>query len=127
MKIKVLIVDDNLESGKTLKWIMEAEGYEVCLATNGMTALNETRDYIPDVVLSDLSMPKVDGYEMCKKMKGDERFKDTLFIAQTGLNSSNAKLLSLKAGYDHYFVKPIDFKILLKLIPQRTSVSKEGQ
>ena len=116
MKTKVLVIDDNLPAGETLKWVMEAAGHEVCLATNGVTALSKIRDFIPDVVLSDISMPKMDGYETCKRMRQDPRLKNTLFIAQTGLDSAHSRRLSQEAGFKHHLIKPVDANHLLELV-----------
>jgi CheY-like chemotaxis protein len=116
MKTKVLVIDDYLPSGQTLKWVMESAGHEVRLATNGVTALSKIVDFVPDVVLCDINMPKLDGYETCKRMKQDARLKDTLFIAQTGLSSANSKRLSAKAGFKHHLIKPVDVNLLLELV-----------
>ena len=116
MKTKVLVIDDNIPSAETLKWMMEAAGHEVCMATNGVTALSRLRDFIPDVVLSDISMPKLDGYELCKLMKKDARLRNTLFIAQSGLSSDHAKHLSAQAGFKYHLVKPVDPNHLLELV-----------
>ena len=116
MKANVLVIDDNYDSAKTLQWVMEAAGHNVCLATNGVTALSQLNDFIPDIVLCDINMPKLDGYETCERMKKDARLKDTLFIAQTGLSSANSKRLSAKAGFHYHFVKPVDINELLELV-----------
>lgn len=116
MKTKVLVIDDNMPSAQILKWMMEAAGHEVCIATNGVTALSKIRDFVPDVVLSDINMPKLDGYETCKRMKEDRRLKHTVFIAQTGLSSKRAQQLSSQAGFKHHLVKPIDPNLLLELV-----------
>ena len=116
MKMKVLVIDDNIPSAETLKWMMEAAGHEVRMATNGVTALSRIHDFIPDVVLSDISMPKLDGYELCKVMKKDVRLRNTLFIAQSGLSSEHAKRLSAQAGFKYHLVKPVDPNQLLELV-----------
>ena len=119
--MKVLVIDDNIPSGRTLKWLMEAAGHEVCLATNGVTALGQLSDFIPDIVLSDISMPKLDGYETCKLMRQDARLKNTVFIAQTGLSSDHARRLSSQAGFKYHFVKPVDPNLLLEVVFAETN------
>ena len=116
MHEKVLVIDDHFDSGQTLKWAMEAMGHEVRFATNGEEALAETASFIPDVVLCDINMPRMKGYEVCERMQRDPRLKHTLFVAQTGLSSSESKTLSTKAGFKYHLVKPIDINELLELV-----------
>ena len=116
MADRILIIDDDFPSGQTLMWAMEASGYKVCLALSAESALYELDTYHPDVVLCDINMPGIKGYEVCQKMRADERFKDTLFIAQTGYGSAESKQLSADAGFHYHFVKPVDLETLGEVI-----------
>jgi CheY-like chemotaxis protein len=113
---KVLVVDDDPPSGKTMMWAMEAMGHEVHLVHDGRSALHEILDFVPGVVLCDIKMPGMLGYEVCEKMKADARLKDTLFIAQTGLDSPLSRRKSLESGFAYYLVKPVDVNALLELV-----------
>ena len=116
MNLKVLVIDDNVPSAETLMWAMEAMGNEVQCAYNGAEALKKVRNFVPDVVLCDINMPKIQGYEVCMKMKADPRLADTLFIAQTGLDSARSRELTKLAGFKHHLVKPIDINELFELV-----------
>ena len=113
---KILVIDDNEDAGMTLKWAMKAMGHEVYLALNGKSALEMVQQFVPDVVLCDINMPNMLGYDVCKKMKADPRLCDTLFIAQTGLDSMESKQLSRQAGFSYHMVKPVDVNALLELV-----------
>ena len=99
-----------------MMWAMEAMGHDVRLVQDGYSALYEIREFVPDVVLCDIQMPGMLGYEVCKKMKTDIRLKTTLFIAQTGLDSPKSKQKSFKADFNHHLVKPVDINALLELV-----------
>jgi len=113
---KILVVDDDLPSGTVLKWAMEAMGHEVRLADSGEAALDAIQSFIPDVVLCDINMPGITGYEVCKRMKMDPHLRKTLFVAQTGLSTEESKQLSIQAGFKYHLVKPIDINGLLELV-----------
>jgi CheY-like chemotaxis protein len=116
MREKVLVIDDDVQSGTVLKCAMEAMGHEVHLAFCGEDALEDIQTYVPDVVLCDINMPGITGYEVCKKMKIDSRLRETLFVAQTGLDSAVSKERSTQAGFKYHLVKPIDINALLELV-----------
>jgi CheY-like chemotaxis protein len=116
MRTKVLVIDDDLPSGDVLKWAMEAMGHEVHLALGGADAFKEILSFVPDVVLCDITMPGMNGYEVCERMKANPRLSRTLFIAQTGLDSAASKQRSFQAGFNYHLVKPIDINALLELV-----------
>lgn len=97
-------------------WAMEAMGHDVRLVLDGETALKEIKTFVPGVVLCDISMPGMLGYEVCEKMRADPRLSNTLFIAQTGLNSPSSKALTHKAGFHYHMVKPIDINALFETV-----------
>jgi CheY-like chemotaxis protein len=113
---KILVIDDDVPSCAVLKLAMEAMGHEVFLAISGEAALDAIQSFIPDVVLCDINMPGIKGYEVCIQMKTDPRLDKTLFIAQTGLSSAESTQLSIQAGFKYHLVKPIDINALLELV-----------
>lgn len=113
---KMLIVDDDYASVKMMTWTMEAEGHEVRKALSGAKALDIVKHFIPDVVLCDIGMPGMDGYELCLALRQDKRLMNTLFIAQTGWGSKGQRQLSKLAGFHHHFMKPVDMKKLREVI-----------
>lgn len=113
---KILIVDDNVESAKTLGWMIEALGYEPQIAYDGTTALETAKSFLPHIVLLDIGMPGMNGYELCQVLKQSPGLRNTVFVAQTGWDKKNNQDISKEAGFDHYLVKPIDMKELEKLL-----------
>jgi len=118
--MRVLVVDDNRPSAQTLAWVMELNGYEVKACFDGQSAVDLAHDFHPDVVLLDLGMPVMDGYEVCRRLRQDETLADTLVIAQTGWGGDKERRRTAAAGFNHHMTKPVDFTKLLQLIGGRT-------
>ncbi len=117
-RFRILVVDDNEASGKTLAWGMEMFGHDVCLAHDGQTALVTGRTFKPQVVLLDIGLPGMNGYDLCRKMRSEAAFRDAVFIAQTGWGQKEHLLRSKEAGFSHHLTKPINMKELQLLIQQ---------
>ena len=114
--LKVLVVDDNAELAFMLGLMLEEMGHEFELAHDGPKALQAAPDYRPDVILLDIGLPGMDGYDVCRAFRNDELFKDTPIIAQTGWGQSRDKTLACKAGFNHHLTKPVAFEDLEKLL-----------
>jgi len=80
-----------------------------------------SHSFVPDVVLLDLGMPAMNGYETCLTMREDRRLKDTLFIAQTGLGTEATSNLTTLAGFHYHLVKPLDMGQLKSLLAKQTA------
>ncbi len=117
---RILVVDDNRPSAQTLAWVMELNGYEVVACFDGPSAVQTAHDFHPDVVLLDLGMPKMDGYEVCKRLREDQSLTGTVVIAQTGWGGETERRRTAEAGFNHHLTKPLDFPALLKLIDDQT-------
>jgi signal transduction histidine kinase len=105
--LKVLIVDDNVPLAQTMAWMLEAIGHDYRLVHDGREALGAARDYRPDVVLLDIGLPGMDGYEICRAFRKDELFKRTPIIAQSGRGQTKDKELAFEAGFNHHLTKPV--------------------
>jgi len=116
---RVLVVDDNESSSKTLGWMIELMGHEVRLAKNGLSAIKIAKSFRPDVVLLDIGLPGMNGYEICKLMRKEPALKDTIFIAQTGWGQEEHIRRSKKAGFGHHLVKPVDMDDLKKILSSK--------
>jgi signal transduction histidine kinase/CheY-like chemotaxis protein len=110
--LRVLVVDDNEASAQTLGWAIELTGHEVRIETSSEKALNLAREFKPQIVLLDIGMPEMNGYDLCKAMKQIPGLEQTIFIAQTGWGQESHRQLSREAGFDHHLVKPVDIKKL---------------
>lgn len=114
--LRVLIVDDNAASAQTVGWMVELLGFEAKTATSGRSALDIALPYRPHVVLLDIGIPDINGFEICRALRKIPELCDTLFIAQTGWSQDEHRRLSREAGFHHHLVKPIDIKVLEDLL-----------
>jgi signal transduction histidine kinase len=114
--LKVLVVDDNFDVAQTVGWMLEAIGHDYQLVHDGREALQAAREYRPDVVLLDIGLPVMDGYEVCKAFRQEELFRTLPIIAQTGWGQSSDKARALEAGFDHHLTKPVSLDDLEKLL-----------
>jgi signal transduction histidine kinase len=114
--LKVLVVDDNFEVAQTVGWMLEEMGHEYHLVHDGREALQAAREFGPDVVLLDIGLPGMDGYEVCRAFRQDAKLKDAFIIAQTGWGQLRDKTTASEAGFDHHLVKPVAYDHLQNLL-----------
>ena len=105
---RILIVDDNATNRDILKTRLEVHGYELLEAADGEQALSVVKEHSPDLVLLDVMMPKIDGIEVCRRLKSDPAFPFLSVILVTARADSKDVVAGLEAGADEYLTKPID-------------------
>ncbi len=115
-KIEILIVEDSPTQAEQLKHLIIASGYEVLVATNGKEALELARRRKPTIIVSDIVMPGMDGYALCKEIKSDETLRDTPVILVTALSGPEDVFKGLECGADNFIRKPYEGKYLLARI-----------
>ena len=115
---EILAVDDSQTQAEQLKYILEQQGYPVTLTTNGEQALALLNEHQPALVISDIIMPEMDGYELCRRIKGDERLRDIPVILLTSLSNAEDVLEALACGADSFVTKPYNKDYLLAHIQQ---------
>ena len=108
MPSTVLIVDDEPAGRQTLEAVLEGEGYRLEMAENGYEALEKARTLLPDVILLDVMMPGITGYEVCKRIREDDKLAEIPIIILTALDDRNSMLKALEAGADDFISKPFD-------------------
>ncbi|MBO9515899.1 MAG: response regulator [Variovorax sp.] len=113
---RVLVVDDNLDAAAGIEALLRLDGHEVRLAPDGEQALVALAALRPDVVILDIGLPKIDGYEVARRMRGMPEGRGALLIALTGYGQSEDRQAALAAGFDRHFVKPADAGQLLSCI-----------
>ena len=106
----ILIVDDTPENLKVLGGMLKDEGYKVRPVPNGRIALRAVEQSIPDLILLDINMPEMDGYETCQRLKADERFADIPIIFLSALTDTADKIKAFEAGGADYVEKPFRFE-----------------
>jgi signal transduction histidine kinase len=114
--LKVLIVDDNPDVAQTMAWMLEAIGHDYRLVHDGRQTLAAAREYRPDVVLLDIGLPGMNGYEICRAFREDELFKGTPIIAQSGRGQTKDKALAFEAGFNHHLTKPVPLDDLERIL-----------
>lgn len=111
---KVLIVDDEADFADLLKRRLELSGYNVQTSCNGHEGLQKVKDDEPDLVLLDIMMPKMDGYNFCRMLKFDERYKNIMIIFVTAKSQDADRFLGMEVGADAYLTKPFEAEDLLQ-------------
>jgi two-component system CheB/CheR fusion protein len=115
---RVLIVDDNEDASEVLSQLLVrgSDGLEVSTAASGGEALAQVRELVPHVVILDLGLPDLDGYEVLARLRALPELQDSSFIALTGRASGAEQARALAAGFTHYFVKPADLEALRRAV-----------
>ncbi len=104
----VLIVDDEYIGRETLQSVLEGEGYELEMAENGFQAIEKAKQLLPDVILLDVMMPGMTGFEVCQRIRSDPQIAEIPIIILTALDDRESLLNALKAGADDFISKPFD-------------------
>ena len=109
-KSKILIVDDAVDTVELLRKRLRFEGYDTAEAYDGEEGLKLVAEYNPDLIILDVMMPKLGGYEVCQRLKSDENTKYIPILILTGKGEVEDKVRGLDLGADHYLAKPFDYK-----------------
>ncbi|HYD96129.1 MAG TPA: ATP-binding protein [Noviherbaspirillum sp.] len=112
----VLIVDDNVDAGESLGEFLKAAGHHVHVATNGKSALLAAARLQPDVVILDIGLPDLDGYQVAQRLRSEIGLTSALLLAVTGYAQERDRVTARHAGFDHHFAKPLDIRRLEQLL-----------
>lgn len=124
---KILVVDDEVSIRKILETRLSLQGYKVFLASNGKEALSALTKYKPDLIILDVMLPKIDGFDVCNEIRKDLR---TPIIMLTALSDISNRVLGLDLGADDYIVKPFSLKELearIRSVLRRTDLTRESK
>jgi PAS domain S-box-containing protein len=121
---RILVVDDSVDSAESLALMLKLSGNEVRTAYDGPGALATAATFAPDVVLLDIGMPGMDGYEVARRLRQQPTLRNALLIAQTGWGQEEDRRRSKEAGFDHHFTKPVDPATLEALLAARDAPPK---
>jgi CheY-like chemotaxis protein len=113
---RVLVVDDNRDAADSLGMMLRFAGADVRVEYDGLSALEAMLDCIPDVVLLDIGMPRLNGCDLARTIRSDPVNAGVLLVALTGWGQAADRLRSHEAGIDHHLVKPVDFDVLQELL-----------
>lgn len=116
--IKILIVDDEPDILEFLSYNFRKKGFEVVIANNGIEGLEKAIAESPQLIISDILMPNLDGIEMCKAIRNIEQFYRLPFIFLTAVTDDYKVLYAMSSGADQFVSKPIRFEYLLSMVNQ---------
>lgn len=114
--LRVLVVDDNVDTAGSLAMLLEASGHEVRTAHDGLTALEAALNYRPNVVLLDIGLPGLNGFEVAKRLRQQPVFQHVVLVAMTGYGQEADRQRSLDAGFNHHLVKPAEFRKVQEIL-----------
>jgi CheY-like chemotaxis protein len=116
---RILIVDDSEDGAESLAMLLQFEGHQTEKAHDGFEAIAAAERFRPDAVLLDIGLPRMNGYEACRRIRQEPWGKDLLLVALTGWGMEEDRTRSREAGFDAHLVKPIDYDDLLQLLSAR--------
>jgi CheY-like chemotaxis protein len=109
-------VDDNVDAAAALELLLQESGHRVRVAYTGPTGLQAAIDFRPDVILLDIGLPELDGWKVAERIRKQPSLEEVVLIAITGYGQGADRQSSQKAGFDHHFVKPVDFGKLRQIL-----------
>ena len=113
---RILLVDDNRDAAQALCLLLEADGHEVHVAEDGAKGLEMARAQRPEIVLLDIGLPKMDGYEIAQRIRSDPALEETVLVAVTGYGQMHDRARASASGFHHHLVKPVDFSALQEVL-----------
>jgi signal transduction histidine kinase len=119
--VRVLVVEDNLDAAESLATLLRLWGHDVRVVHDGLDALDAARAYRPEVVLLDIGLPGLDGYQVAERLRSEVGLDHTLLVAMTGYGQPEDRRRSREAGIHHHFVKPVEPFVLRNLLAEVAS------
>jgi CheY-like chemotaxis protein len=120
------VADDNRDAAQSLVAMLQVMGHEVRETHDGIEALSVATTFRPNVMLLDIGMPRLDGYETARRVRSEPWGKDILLVATTGWGQEDDKRRASEAGFNHHLTKPIDVDVLAKLLPHAEAARRHG-
>ncbi len=117
------MVDDNHDAADSLAWLLRLAGHQVWTAYDGPSAIVTACTHRPEVVFLDLCLPGLDGFEVAAWLRKQDALRNTLLVAITGSTDSDHRRRATEAGFDHFFLKPVDFADLDQLMAAAKGVA----
>ena len=115
-KLRVLVIEDRRDSADILGMLLELAGYEARVAYSGADGLRAAEEWLPDVVLSDIGLPGLDGYAVARELRRQAATAHVRIIAVTGYGSDEDRRRAKEAGFEHHFLKPVNVAALLAVL-----------
>jgi len=113
---RILVADDNIDAAESLQMLLQFSGHDVHIATDGPRALTAAESLRPDVILLDLGMPGLTGYEVARRIRAEEWGRGMVIVALTGWGQDEDRQRTAEAGFDHHLTKPVPPETIEDLI-----------
>src|SRR5512135_734222 len=123
---RVLVVEDNIDGARLMARLLESRGHQTRVAHDGPSALEAAREQCPEVVLLDIGLPGMDGYQVAERLRGMEGMERALLVALTGYGQDGDRQRSHEAGVDLHMIKPVDPEALIKLVASDRPLVTQG-
>jgi CheY-like chemotaxis protein len=120
----VLVVDDNEDAASTLQLLVKSDGHETMVVHDGIEALRAAPDFKPDIVLLDIGLPGIDGYEVARRLRDGDPARQMVLVALTGWNISEGKWR--EAGFDVHLTKPVRHDAIKRLLEAPRAAGGSG-
>ncbi|MBN8280805.1 MAG: response regulator, partial [Gammaproteobacteria bacterium] len=117
-RLRVLVADDNADAAQSLAMLLKLNGHDTRIARDGLQAVEIAREYVPDVVLLDIGMPRMNGYDACREIRRNLAGQPPLMVCVSGWGQDRERRASADAGFDRHFVKPVEYAELEALLGQ---------
>ena len=124
--LRILVVDDNVDTVLSFSMLLKESGHEVRTAHDGPTAVQIATEYIPDVVLLDIGLPGLNGYEVAKQIRKQPTLKNVVLVALTGYGQESDRQASIEAGFDHHLIKPARLEQVRKILASVAEQRRAG-
>lgn len=120
VRYRVLVVDDNVDSAQSMSLLLQLEGHTVACAHDGLEALQTAEQFDPQVVLLDLGLPRMNGYEVARKLRQsrDEQAARLLLVAISGYGREQDRTAAQEAGFDFHLTKPADPDVVMRMMQE---------
>jgi CheY-like chemotaxis protein len=116
VKFRILVVDDNIDGAESLAVLLRMSGHEVITVACGVDALTCSTDFRPQIVILDIGLPDMDGYEVAQRLRQSPGTRYAKLIAVTGYGQDEDRQFSRQAGFDYHFLKPVDFHAINEIL-----------
>ncbi len=116
MAKKILIVDDEQDIVESLQFVLEAAGFECHCAYNGEEGLNLAREILPDLIILDVMMPKINGFKICRLLKYDSKYRNIPILMVTARSQMEDKQIGEETGVDEYITKPFELDEIVEKV-----------
>ena len=113
---RILVADDNVDAATSLSMLLELMGHSTRVVHDGIEAVDVAASFQPDIILLDIGMPRLDGFEACSRIRAQSANKNVVIVALSGWTQDEKRQRSQEAGFDFYLIKPVESAALQKLL-----------